>query len=107
MAITTCTVSGSLKGPDGAALSGVTVYAYTNAPFFHSDGTLIPDYQVTTTTDATGAWSLTLIETASVTKTIIIAFDLPTGSVEKKRKEYTVTVPATATASFSTLATGQ
>ena len=107
MAITTCTVSGTLKTVLNAALSGVTVEAYCTQPFFHSDGTQIVDYGVSTTTDATGAWSLTLIETTSITKSLSVAFEFPTGSVERKRREYTIVVPATATANFSDLAAGQ
>lgn len=107
MAISTCVVSGTLKDLTGTALAGYSVYAYLTTPFFHTDGTLIPPYKVSTTTDASGNWSLTLIETATISKTITIAFDLPTGSSERLRREYTVTIPNSASASFSTLATGQ
>lgn len=107
MAISTCVVSGTLKDLTGTALSGYNVYAYLTTPFFHTDGTLIPAFKVSTTTDASGNWSLTLIETTSISKTITIVFDLPTGTVERLRREYTVTIPNTGTANFSTLAAGQ
>jgi hypothetical protein len=107
MAITTCVVSGTLLGPNGQPLQDATVEAYITAPFFHGDGSQIADLKVTTTTDLNGAWSLTLIETASVNRTMTIAFNMPTGSVERYRREYTIVVPAQASASFATLATGQ
>jgi len=104
MAITTCTVSGTLKTVLNTALSDVTVEAYCTQPFFHTDGTHIVDYGVSTTTDANGAWSLVLIETTSISKSLTVAFEFPTGSVERKRREYHVVVPATATANFSDIA---
>jgi hypothetical protein len=107
MAISTCVVSGTLKDLTGAALVGYSVYAYLTTPFFHSDGTLIPPYKVSTTTDSSGNWSLTLIETTSISKTITIAFDLPTGTAERMRREYTVTIPNQASVNFDTLVTGQ
>jgi hypothetical protein len=107
MAITTCTVSGTIYGPNGSALSGVEVEAYIDQPFFHGDGTLIADYKLSTTTDSTGAWSLTLIETTSVTKTMNVAIKFPLGSGELHRKQYQITVPASGTANFHTLAAGQ
>lgn len=107
MAISTCVVSGTLKDLSGTALQGYSVYAYSTTPFFHGDGTLIPPYKISTTTAADGTWSLTLAETTSISKTITIAFDLPTGGVERLRKEYTVTIPNQASVNFDTLVTGQ
>jgi hypothetical protein len=107
MAITTCAVSGTIYGPNGSALEGVTVEAYIDAPFFHGDGTCIADYKVSTTTNSSGAWSLTLIETASVSKTMNIAISFPMGSGELHRRVYQVSVPASASANFHTLAAGQ
>lgn len=107
MAISTCVVSGTLKDVSGTAIANVTVEAYLTTPLFHTDGTMIPAYKVSTATAADGTWSLTLIETATITRTLVIAFELPTGSVERLRREYTVTVPNTASVAFNTLVTGQ
>ncbi len=107
MAITTCTVSGTIKDPSATAIPSVIVRAYIPSPFFHADGTWIAAYELSTTTDSNGAWSLTLMETTTITKTITITFDYSSSSVSAshKRKEYTVIVPATATANFSAIAT--
>lgn len=107
MAISTCVVSGTVYTLAGAGLTDVNVKAYITTPFFHTDGTWLPNYEVSTTTASDGTWSLTLIETASISKTMTIAFDYPDGSAQRARREYTITVPATSTANFATLATGQ
>ncbi len=107
MAITSCTVSGTVKTPDNTGLQNVTIKASITQPFAHADGTLIAAYQVSTTTDANGAWSLTLIETATVTKTMTIVIEYPTGGTEYRRQSYTVTIPNAASANFSDLITGQ
>lgn len=107
MAISTCVVSGTIKDLTGTALSGVTVEAYMTTPFFAADGTLIAPFKDTTTTAGDGTWSLTLMRTTTLAKTFTIAFLLPTGSVERARREYTVTIPETSTANFSDLAAGQ
>jgi hypothetical protein len=105
MAITTCAVSGVIYSPSGAALSDVTVEAYATYPFFHTDGTLIADYKVSTTTSASGTWSLTLIETTSVSKSLTIAIQFPTGTTERMRREYAVIIPNQSSVSFNTLVT--
>lgn len=102
MAITTCTVSGTVKDPSNTAISGTVVRAYITTPFLHGDGTYIADYDLSTTVDANGAWSLTLIETTSVSKKIEIDIEYPTGNGTRIRS-YSVTIPATATANFSDL----
>lgn len=107
MAVSTCVVSGTVYTTAGAAFAGVNVYAYMSQPFIYTDGTLIPSYSVSTTTAANGTWSLTLVETATSSKTMVIAFEYPDGGSSLKRKEYTVTIPNSASANFSTLASGQ
>lgn len=104
MAITTCTVSGTIKNISNAAITNATIRAYITTPFFHTDGTWIGAYEVTATPDGTGAWTLTLIETTSVSKTITVVFDYQGGTADRKRREYVITVPVTATANFSDLA---
>lgn len=105
MAISTCVVSGTLVTPSNTALSGVEVKAYSTKPLFHTDGTLIVDYAVSTTTDSNGDWSLTLIETETIEASLTVSFDMPVGAVERKRKDYTVVVPNAASADFADIVT--
>lgn len=105
MAISTCVVSGTIKDLENNAVSGATVKAKITSPFFHSDGTYIADYQVSTTVDGTGAWSLTLIETASISRTILVEIAYQIGSESMQKKVYAITVPNTSTANLSDLVT--
>jgi hypothetical protein len=106
MAITICTVTGTVRSPAGGGLPGVTVRANLVTPFVHSaDGSFIATYEVTTTTASDGTWSLNLIETATPQTTVTIAFDYPAGSQNYQRREYTIMVPNQASATFSSLVT--
>jgi hypothetical protein len=102
MAITTCTVSGTIKDPSNTVISGTVVKASITTPFLHGDGTYIADYELSTEVDANGAWSLTLIETTSISKKITIEIVYPTGNGTRSRT-YSITVPATASANFHSL----
>jgi hypothetical protein len=103
MAITSCTVTGNVKTPDNSGLQGVLVKAYMIHPVEYADGTLVAPYQVSTETDSNGDWSLTLVETTTVSATMTVAFEFPSGGADYKRKEYTVTVPNSASATFASL----
>ena len=111
MAINTCVVSGNVFSLMNQGLNAVSVKANIIRPFTHADGTLIMSYEVTTTSSVTGAWSLTLIETTTPQVggiPITVAFEFPSGSSGSyNRKEYTVVVPNTATATFASLIAGQ
>lgn len=102
---TICAVSGILRGTNGVVLQGATVIGSSIKPFIHSsDGSLVVNYQVSTTTDSNGAWTLSLIETATDSSSVTISFFYPLGSAAgNERKEYTIIVPNSASANFSTL----
>ncbi len=104
--ITTCVVSGKVVKPDGGGLISVSVQANLITGFVHpQDGSFIAPYQVTTTTANDGTWSLTLVETETVEKTLSIAFDFPAGSQNYQRQVYDITVPNQPTANFADLVT--
>lgn len=108
MAISTCIVSGNVFSLNAQGLNSVTVKAYMPRPFLYSDGTQILNYEVSTTSDANGAWSLILIETTSVNLPdglpITVAFEYSSGGAgDILRREYTIIVPNTPTANFSDL----
>lgn len=97
----TCVVSGVIKDPSETAISSVTVSALPVSPYFSTTIQIVPKI-VSTTTDVTGAWSLTLVRGGQFTVTIMY----PPNTVDSARRAtYTITVPAAATADFSTLAT--
>lgn len=97
----TCVVSGVIKDPSETAISSVTVSAVPLNPYFTTTIQIVPKL-ISTTTDATGAWSLTLGRTGQFTVSVMY----PPNNVDSARKyTYTITVPDQATADFSTLAT--
>jgi hypothetical protein len=103
MAITSCTVSGNVKTPDNSNLQGVIVKAYLIHPVEYADGTLVAPYQVSTETDSDGNWELDLVETTTVSASMTIAFEFPSGGADYRRKEYTVIIPNSASATFASL----
>jgi hypothetical protein len=97
----TCTVSGLMQDLTGTAISGATIRARTVVPYFVTTIQIVPE-EVTTTTSAGGAWSLVLIQGASV----VLTTEFPPNSTDSaKRYEYSILVPATSTANLSALVT--
>lgn len=101
---TICTISGQCLKLDGTAFANVTVKANCLRPFIHpTNDALYEDYELSTTTDASGNWSLSLVETTTPNITVTITFYYPGSSNDYKRKEYIIQVPNTATATFQSL----
>lgn len=110
MAVATiCTVSGLVQDAGGNPLQGVVITASVTKPYLHPVSlAIIPNYQVSDTTDNTGAWALALTETTSANLSVTISFVYPLGPVSGTgRYEYTIVVPDAPTANFSDLITGQ
>lgn len=97
----TCTVSGTIKDVTETAIESVTVRANLITPAFASTVLLVPK-EVSTTTDASGVWSLALSQGSQV----VITIDYPPNLTDSSmKKTYVITVPASGSANFSTLAT--
>lgn len=106
---TVCTISGVVRDNSGTLLAGVIVKANNRMPYIHpTDSSLIVDYEILTTTDSVGAWSLNLVETATPATSISITFIYPTGSTNPNdMKTYTIIVPNSASSTFAALISGQ
>lgn len=106
---TVCSVTGTCRDSSGSALQGVIIRASAIRPFIHStDSSLITNYEVSTTSASNGTWSLSLVETATDSVTMTITFIYPaSSSASSARKEYTITVPNSASATFASLVSGQ
>jgi len=101
---TICTVSGTCVKLDGSGFASVTVKANSTRPFVHpTDNSLVEDYELSTTTDSSGNWSLSLIETTTPNVTLTITFYYPGSANDYKRKEYTIQVPNSASVTFASL----
>ncbi len=95
----TCAVSGTILDPSGTAITSVTVYARVTQPTL-SGVSLITPLQISTATDASGNFTLTVQQSISVVFTV----QYPAIGTEPKRLfSYTGNIPATATASFSSV----
>lgn len=97
----TCTVSGVIKDSSETAIQSVIVKARIVTPFFVSTVLIVPK-ELSTTSDANGAWSLVLTRS----KSYIVTFEYsPNSTDSKKIYAYAITTPASSTSDFSTLAT--
>lgn len=96
----TCTVSGTLKDLSDTAISGAIIRAYVEQSVF-SGTTQVAPSEISTTSDAAGAWSLVIIQT--LTCQVVIEYP-PNTTDSRRRLTYSITVPASTTANFSTLA---
>ncbi len=87
----TCTVSGTIYGPDGAAYAGalVRVRVYEQPPVEGGDGVIAVDAD-STATDEFGTWALVLPQET------IVWLEIPAAGVD-----HLFVVPATATARLS------
>jgi hypothetical protein len=105
MAISTCTVSGTIKDVTNTAVTSATINVYLTTPFFHTDGTYIANYQVSTTTDTDGDFAIALIETESVSRSLVLEIIYPGGSTGNLKNVYNIVVPDTGIATLASLIT--
>lgn len=102
MPISTCTLSGTLLDPSGTALASVTVRARLAQVKIDTNSNILMPYELSTTTNASGVFSLTLVQGI----TVVLTIDLPPNATDTiRRRDFTLTIPATGTASLSTLLT--
>ncbi len=97
----TCIVSGNLQLLDGTPIEGAIIKARIVTSYFSTTIQISPQ-EVTTSTDASGDWSLTLQRLSSP---IISVEYTPDDTSSSRFLEYSVTVPDASTADFSTIAT--
>lgn len=107
MALSMCTVSGTVLTVNNTTIQGATIKATITKPIVYGDGTFIPCTEMITTTAADGTWSLSLVETVSTSTTMTISIEYPSGGSDYRRVSYSVTIPNQATATFASLISGQ
>jgi hypothetical protein len=95
----TCLVSGTLLTGAGEAATSVTVAARVPQATLIGNSMITP-YEVSVATDTSGNFALTLQQSLQV----IFTVTYPTVGTEPMRSQtFTATVPATTTASFSSI----
>lgn len=98
--MSTCTVSGTIKDITETAVSGAVIKANIITPFFSSTTFIVPK-EVSTTSATDGTWSLALVQSSQC----FVEIDYPPNGTDSKRvARYSITVPASSSANFSTLA---
>lgn len=104
-----CTVSGLVVDATFTPIQGATVQARLTRPYIDpTSGALVPNFAIETATASDGTWLLALTETTTANIGIVIAFFyILDQNNTPATYEYTIIVPATSTANFSDLVTGQ
>jgi hypothetical protein len=107
MAVTTTSVTGTVRDTSGTAISGATIEASNTQAYFYSDGSLITPYRVSTTSASNGTWSLTLVENVSSSTYTRVTVSFGDGNGGTIRRDYSIIVPASGPVTLASLATGQ
>lgn len=95
----TCAISGTMQDSGGSAATSVTVIARIPAPQLLGT-TLVTPFEISTVTDSSGNFTLTVQQSLSV----IFTVQYPIVGTEPLRIfNYTGNIPATTTASFSSV----
>lgn len=95
----TCAISGNLLNAAGEALVSADVYARVSNPVVSGSSIVTPE-RISTTTNSSGDFTLTLQQSISVLVTVQYPI---TDSDSKKLLEFVANVPAAATATFSSI----
>lgn len=95
----TCAVSGNILSPAGAALTSIAVSARVNQSTLSGTSLIVPS-QIATATDSSGNWTLTVQQSLSVLFTVQYP---PVGTEPMRIESFTATIPAAASAQFSTI----
>jgi hypothetical protein len=109
MAVSICTVSGTLRDSSVSAISGATIKASYIKPFINSvDSSLVSDNIVSTLTASDGSWSLAVSQPTatnfSPAPTMVFSILYPQiGTTGLQQKDYTCTIPLSTTATFASI----
>lgn len=96
-----CTVSGIIQDLSATGIESAVIKAEVITPVFVTTIQVLPT-TISTTSSSTGAWSLSLMQGVSCRVTI----EYPPNDMDSRRVlTYAITVPASGSANFSTLAT--
>jgi hypothetical protein len=104
MAISTCSVSGTITGLNGAAIEDAEVFAYMSTPIVIGTD-FVPASTTMTTTDSSGDFTIVVPQTTSISSTVTFRIVYPDGVQCAKDAVFEATIPDTATANFEDLIT--
>lgn len=102
MPISTCTVTGNVKSLLGSNVQDCTVRVSVTKPFFHGE-TLISGEVGSVTSNASGDFSIGVVETESVGQSVTFTFEYYDGLANRKLYKVTAVIPDEDTAPLSEL----
>lgn len=103
-AITLCTLTGSVESLLGSGVQNCTLTASILTPFIHpTNGAFISGQIASVETDASGGFSISVIETETAGIRVRFTFDYFDGVANRKQKSYSVVVPNLSAAALSDL----
>lgn len=97
----TCAVSGKFIQPDGSAATSVTVEARVLGPVVSGTDLVVPEI-IEASSNASGEFTLTVQQSLTVVFTVTYPI---VGSEPTRTYQYTGTIPAATTASFTNVIT--
>lgn len=101
MPISTCTVTGNVKNLLNSSVTNCKVSVSVVTPFFHpSTGSFVSGELATVQTNASGDFSMSVIETETAGQKVTFTFDYFDGVANRRQKKFTVIVPDTASAAL-------
>ena len=99
-----CAVSGVVYGPSALPLEGVNVKVYVTSAFTDNSGNYIPEGVLASTqTDENGEWTLDVIRTANLGRSVTFQFEYPLGNQQSRSVKYAAIIPEQASADFADL----
>jgi hypothetical protein len=95
----TCAVSGNILDPSGTAMTSLAVSARINQGTLSGTSLIMP-LAISTTTNSSGNWTLTVQQSLSVIFTVQYP---PVGTEPMRVENYTANIPAATSAQFSSI----
>lgn len=95
----TCAVNGNIISPAGSVMTSLVVSARINQSTLSGTSLVVPA-QISTTSDSSGNWVLTVQQSLSVLFTVQYP---PVGLEPMRVESFTATIPAAASAQFSSI----
>lgn len=95
----TCAVNGNILSPAGVAMTSISVSARVNQSTLSGSSLVVPS-QIATATDSSGNWTLTVQQSLSVLFTVQYP---PIGTEPMRTESFTASIPAAASAQFSSI----
>jgi hypothetical protein len=100
----TCTVSGTLYGPTAQPVADAVIKVFVTSSFTDANGNFIPaGLYAQTTSDDNGAWSLAVIRTQGIARSVTFQFEYPLGNNQSANVKYPAVIPDQSSADFADL----